>query len=271
VIEDPVGSCGKIGDERQAARAFKSRKRRVNQEYILPVSYQQIIYNKYKRQGGVYFSLNQNRKRVLRSERKTSWAFLGHTGQLSMEIEYNMKGKEKRDHHIVTQFVAADSTYAVGFCTLSLVALGTASLGLKTSSSFASADCVKSGTENRPPPVLVVFSRAVDSVAGVSSIVEETPCAKSKAEVDPPTVLVVVSCVTFSLVWDSSVAKETPREASTVLSFADSLARPSSAPLVRATGWPSVSGSTGAEEEGISRSGRDFLFGSCRSDGPMSE
>jgi hypothetical protein len=56
-----------------------------------------------------------------------------------MEIEYDMKGKEKRDHHIVNQFVAAYAPHAVGFCALSIVALGTASLGLMTSSCFGSA------------------------------------------------------------------------------------------------------------------------------------
>jgi hypothetical protein len=154
---------------------------------------------------------------------------------------------------------------------LSIVAPGTASPGLNTSSSFASAGCVKSGTENRPPAVPELFSCDVVSVAEVFFVVNETPCAKSKAEVEPPTELEVVSCVDSSLARVSSVAKETPRGVSAVLPFADSLAGPSSAPLVRATGWPSFSGSTGAEDDGISRSGSDFLLGSCRSDGPISE
>ena len=119
----------------------------------------------------VYFcSLSQKSKRrrkkeMLRSERKTFFGqSLEYTAQLSMEIEHMVEEEKKKTrreacHHIVAQFVRAYPPHAVGFCALSVAGPGLVSLGLKTSSSFASAGWVKSGTENKPPPVLVaVFS-----------------------------------------------------------------------------------------------------------------
>lgn len=88
---------------------------------------------------------------------------LEYTAQLSMEIEHIVEEEKKKTrreacHHIVAQFGRAYPPHAVGFCALSVAGPGLVSLGLKTSSSFASAGWVKSGTENKPPPVLVVVS-----------------------------------------------------------------------------------------------------------------
>lgn len=65
-------------------------------------------------------------------------------------------------HH--RPIVSSYPPHAVGVCALSVAGPGLVSLGLKTSSSFASAGWVKSGTENKPPPVLVVVFSVVCSL-----------------------------------------------------------------------------------------------------------
>ena len=150
----------------------QTQKPKSNQNCISSVSYQQIIYKGYgKKRQRVCFVLSarkEKRNKCSAQNAKRFWAMPRLYGPVvNRDRRYCEREKKKRRkacHHIVAQFLEAYSPHAVGFCALSVVGPGMVSPGLKTSSSFAAAGCVKLGIENKPPPALVVLSSVVCSL-----------------------------------------------------------------------------------------------------------